>query len=85
MPSGHMYSRPVPFPLMAISSALTFRIIQPNAGVRLQGYWGETIALEGSKSPWEALRAIKTLPSISATFEKANTCAKRTFLLGEIQ
>ena len=27
---GHIYSRPVPFPLMAISSALTFRIIQPN-------------------------------------------------------
>ena len=25
---GHIYSRPVPFPL--ISSALTFRIIQPN-------------------------------------------------------
>ena len=27
---GHIYSRSVPFPLMAISSALTFRIIQPN-------------------------------------------------------
>ena len=27
---GHIYSRPVPFPLMAKSSALTFRIIQPN-------------------------------------------------------
>ena len=27
---GHIYSRPVPFPLMAISSALTFRIIQLN-------------------------------------------------------
>ena len=27
---GHIYSRPVLFPLMAISSALTFRIIQPN-------------------------------------------------------
>ena len=27
---GHIYSWPVPFPLMAISSALTFRIIQPN-------------------------------------------------------
>ena len=27
---GHIYSRPVAFPLMAISSALTFRIIQPN-------------------------------------------------------
>ena len=32
VPSGahKLYSRPVPFPLMAISSALTFRIIQPN-------------------------------------------------------
>ena len=29
----HIYSRPVPFPLMAISSALTFRIIQPNDNV----------------------------------------------------
>ena len=27
---GHIYSRPVPFPLMATSSALTFHIIQPN-------------------------------------------------------
>ena len=48
-------------------------------GVRLQGDWGEIVALEGSKSPWEALRATKTSPSIFATFEKANTCAKRTF------
>ena len=31
VPSGaHIYSMPVPFPLMVISSALTFRIIQPN-------------------------------------------------------
>ena len=30
VPNGDIYSRPVPFPLMAISSALTFRIIQPN-------------------------------------------------------
>ena len=54
-------------------------------GVRLQGDWGEIVALECSKSPWEALRATKTSPSIFATFEKANTCEKRTFLLGEIQ
>ena len=47
-------------------------------GVRLQGDWGKKVALEGSKSPWEALRATKTLPSIFATFEKASTCAKRT-------
>ena len=58
---------------------------ETSAGVRLQGDWGEIVALEGSKSPWEALRATKTSPSIFATFEKANTCAKRTFLLGEIQ
>ena len=51
----------------------------PSAGVRLQGDWGEIVALEGSKLPWEALRATKTSPSIFATFEKANTCAKRTF------
>ena len=50
-------------------------------GVRLQGDWGEIVALEGSKLPWEALRATKTSPSIFATFEKANTCAKRTFYL----
>ena len=31
-------------------------------------------------SPWEALRATKTSPSIFATFEKANTCAKELFV-----
>ena len=50
------------------------------AGIRLQGDWGEIVAPEGSKSPWEALRATKTLPLIFATFEKASTCAKRTFV-----
>ena len=49
------------------------------SGIRLQGDWGEIVALEGSKSPWEALRVTKTSPLIFATFEKANTCAKRTF------
>ena len=48
------------------------------AGVRLQGDWGEIVALEGSKSPWEALSVTKTSPLMFATFEKANTCAKRT-------
>ena len=48
-------------------------------GVKLEGDWGEIVAPEGSKSPWESLRATKTLPSILATFEKASTCAKRTF------
>ena len=52
---------------------------RPPAGVRLQGDWGEIVALEGSKSPWESLRVTKTSPSIFATFEKDNTCAKRTF------
>ena len=37
---GHIYSRPVPFPLMAISSALTFRIIQPNDnGTSSKSHW----------------------------------------------
>ena len=49
-------------------------------GVKLQGEWGEIVALEGSKSPWEALRATKTLPSIFATFEKASTCANKLFV-----
>ena len=49
------------------------------AGVKLEGDWGEIVALEGSKSLWEALRATKTSPSILAAFEKASTCAKRTF------
>ena len=44
------------------------------AGVKLQGNWGEIVALEGSKLPWEAQRATKT-------FEKASTCAKQTFCL----
>ena len=35
---GHIYSRRVPFPLMAISSALTFRIIQPNAVIFLPAH-----------------------------------------------
>ena len=48
-------------------------------GIKLQGDWGEIVALEGSKSPWEAQRATKTSPSVFATFEKANTSAKRTF------
>ena len=46
------------------------------AGVKLQGDWGEIVALEGSKSPWEAQRATKTSPSVFVTFEKASTCAK---------
>ena len=50
-----------------------------SAGIKLQGDWGEIVALEGSKSPWEAQRATKTSPSVFATFEKASTCAKRTF------
>ena len=41
---------------------------------QVTGDWGEIVALEGSKSPWEALRVTKTSPSISATFKKANTC-----------
>ena len=49
------------------------------SGIKLQGDWGEIVALEGSKSPWEAQRATKTSPSVFATFEKASTCAKRTF------
>ena len=49
-----------------------------STGVRLQGDPDEIVASEGSKSPLEALRATKTSPSIFATFEKANTCAKRT-------
>ena len=48
-------------------------------GIKLQGDWGEIVALEGSKLPWEAQRATKTSPSVFATFEKAGTCAKRTF------
>ena len=48
-------------------------------GIKLQGDWGEIVTLEGSKSPWEAQRATKTSPSVFATFEKASTCAKRTF------
>ena len=48
-------------------------------GVRLHGDWDEIVALEGSKSPWEALRATKTSPLTFATFEKANTCAKQFF------
>ena len=48
-------------------------------GIKLQDEWGEIVALEGSKSPWEAQRATKTSPSVFATFEKASTCAKRTF------
>ena len=56
-----------------------------SAGVRLQGNWGKIVAFEGSKSPWEALRVTKTSPSFFEAFKKANTCAKRTFLLGEIQ
>ena len=59
--------------------------VSARSGIRLQGDWGEIVTLEGSKSPWEALRATKTSPSIFATFEKANTCAQRTFLSGEIQ
>ena len=45
-------------------------------GIKLQGDWGETVALEGSKPPWEAQMATKTSPSIFATFEKASTCVK---------
>ena len=48
-------------------------------GIKLQGDWGEIVALEGSKSPWEAQGATKTSPSVFASFEKASTCAKRTF------
>ena len=48
-------------------------------GIKLQGDWGEIVALEGSKSPWEAQRVTKTSPSVFATFEKASTCAKQTF------
>ena len=48
------------------------------AGIKLQGDWGEIVALEGSKSPWEAQRATKTSPSVFATFEKASTYSKRT-------
>ena len=51
----------------------------PRAGIRLQGDWGEIVALEGSKSPWEAQRATKTSHSVFATFEKASTYAKQTF------
>ena len=55
----------------------------PNPIKHLQGSGyratGAIVALEDSKSPGEALRATKTSPSIFATFEKANTCAKRTF------
>ena len=54
-------------------------LIVQEAGVRLQGNWGEIDTIEGSKLPWEALRVTKTSPLIFATFEKANTCAKQTF------
>ena len=32
------------------------------AGVKLEGDWGEIVVPEGSKLPWEALRATKTCP-----------------------
>ena len=54
-------------------------IVTKRSGIKLQGDWGEIVALEGSKSPWDAQRATKTSPSVFATFEKASTCAKRTF------
>ena len=59
--------------------AISYILQQPCTGVRLQGDWGKIVTPEGSKSPWEALRATKTSPSIFATFEKASTCAKQTF------
>ena len=43
-------------------------ICRSTAGVRLQGDWGKIVAPEGSKLPWEALRAIKASPLIFATF-----------------
>ena len=36
-------------------------------GIRLQGDWFEIVALEGSKSSWEAKRVTKTSPSVFAT------------------
>ena len=57
----------------------TLKMMLRYAGVKLQGDWGEIVALEVSKLPWEAQRATKTSPSIFATFEKASTCAKQTF------
>ena len=40
------------------------------SGIKLQGDWGEIVALEGSKSPWEAQRATKTSPTVFATLKK---------------
>ena len=66
---------------LPFETALETCYIRVQAGIKLQGDWGEIVALEGSKSPWEAQRATKTSPSVFATFEKASTCAKRTFCL----
>ena len=67
--------------LILLAQLLCFykRVYMSRAGIKLQGDWGEIVALEGSKLPWEAQRATKTSPSVFATFEKASTCAKRTF------
>ena len=64
--------------LLRLTLQKIFRCTCIRTGIKLQGDWGEIVALEGSKSPWEAQRATKTSPSVFATFEKASTCAKRT-------
>ena len=64
---------------MQSSRKKSIQISKSISGIKLRGDWGEIVALEGFKSPWEALRVTKTSPSIFATFEKANTCAKQTF------
>ena len=62
-----------------MTSYLAHGEIETSSGIKLHGDWGEIVALEGSKSPWEAQRATKTSPSVFAIFEKASTCAKQTF------
>ena len=43
-----------------------------SSGVKLPDHWGEIVALGSPEGD-------KTSPSVFATFEKASTCAKRTF------
>ena len=52
--------------LKIFEEACFYNVIPILPGIKLQGDWGEIVALEGSKS-------------VFATFEKASTCAKRTF------
>ena len=63
---------------------LSFEQLGPESRVRLPGDWDEIVTPEGSFALGSP-EGDKNLPSIFATFEKARTCAKTNFLLGEIQ